>query len=290
MLSRPAWGRFVDDLCEQPLPLGITKATYNPSADLATVLAESPGSYILKPRFGSNGFGVVRVVSYLDGNLSAESDCPDTARYLDEFPRDPDRRGRDLVAAVAAHRGRYIDRATAGLPERTLAQSILEGEIRQDRASGSIYEPRVVVQRMGAGGDRFATLGAVCKRIDTAVGGSVARDFQEEPLDASLHRFLDGRVPGSDLARELRRARDTILDATEHLRSVLVPLVEACEARVHQFGVDCRLCWDAATGRAEFPFLEFQFGIGRIDGPALESVPGYKTRQDLVSLYGPEFG
>jgi hypothetical protein len=50
------------------------------------------------------------------------------------------------------------------------------------------------------------------------------------------------------------------------------------------------LCWDAAAGRAEFPFLEFQFGIGRIDWPALGSVAGYKTRQELVSLYGPEVG
>jgi hypothetical protein len=118
----------------------------------------------------------------------------------------------------------------------------------------------------------------------------VACDFQEEPLDASLHRFLDGRVPGSDLAREVRLTSDTILAASDQLRCVLVPLVEASEARVHQFGIDCRLCWDPATGRAELAFLEFQFGIGRIDWPALGGVAGYKTRQGLVSLHGPEVG
>jgi hypothetical protein len=44
-------------------------------------------------------------------------------------------------------------------------------------------------------GEGFAALGAICKRIDTAVGACVARDFQEEPLETSLRRFLRGRVP-----------------------------------------------------------------------------------------------
>ena len=42
----------------------------------------------MKPQFGSNGVGVVRVVSRED-RLAAESDCQDTAWFLDEFPADP---------------------------------------------------------------------------------------------------------------------------------------------------------------------------------------------------------
>jgi hypothetical protein len=67
---------------------------------------------------------------------------------------------------------------------------------------------------------------------------------------------------------------------------VVVPLIEGRGARVHQFGIDCRLCWDAAAERVEFPFLEFQFGIGRIDLP----LAGYKTRAELVHEFGPEVG
>src|SRR4051794_6852966 len=49
--------------------------------DLGDYLLARPGSYILKPRFGSNGVGDVRVVS--DGDrLTAASDCPDTAMFL----------------------------------------------------------------------------------------------------------------------------------------------------------------------------------------------------------------
>src|SRR5262249_37277934 len=146
-LSIAEWSRFVRELCTQPLPLGITKAAFNPTAELAHALMDAPGSYILKPRFGSNGFCVTRIVSHADGTLSVETDCPDTAQYLEEFPCDPGLCGRDLVAAVATHRGRFVDRARVGLPEQTLNQSILEEEIRQDRAGGSIFEPRIVVQR-----------------------------------------------------------------------------------------------------------------------------------------------
>ena len=44
-------------------------------------------------------------------------------------------------------------------------------------------------------------------------------------------------------------------------------------------GIDCRLCWNPLTGRPEYPFLEAQFGIGRIDWLALGEPPyaGYKT-------------
>jgi hypothetical protein len=254
--------------------------------DLGEALLSAPGSYILKPRFGSNGFCVVRIVS-ANGSLSVESDCPDTSRYLEELPRSAELRGRELVVAVATHRSRFIDRATAGLPEQTLDQSILEEEIRQDRADGSIFEPRIVVQRIQSGsGERFATLGAICKRIDTAVGASVASDFREEPLDTSLCCFLRDRVPNSDLASRVAQTRDAILAVGDRIREKLVPLIES-RARVHQFGIDCRLCWNAATGEVEYPFLEFQFGIGRIDqfAPA-----GYKTRAELRALFGSEVG
>ncbi|HUR53155.1 MAG TPA: hypothetical protein VMZ71_03425, partial [Gemmataceae bacterium] len=106
------------------------------AADIGDVLLARPGSYILKPRFGSNGVGVVRVVSRPYGCLTAESDCPDTALFLDEFPADPRRHGRDVIAAVATRRGRYVDRARAGLPDRALGLSILEDEIRRDEAGG----------------------------------------------------------------------------------------------------------------------------------------------------------
>ena len=61
---------------------------------------------------------------------------------------------------------------------------------------------------------------------------------------------------------------------------------------MHQFGIDCRLCWNTTTERAEFPFLEFQFGIGRIDRAAMGSVPiaGYMTREELRQRFGPEIG
>ena len=292
-LSTEQWTRFIRDLCEQPLPINVTKTTYNPVTELGDALPHSPGSYILKPRFGSNGFCVTRIVSHADGTLTVESDCPDTTQYLEEFPADPDLRGRDLVTAAATHRSRFIDRATVGIPERALNQSILEEEIRQDRSEGSIFEPRIVVQRMKAGlSESFATLGAMCKRIDTAIGASVVRDFREEPLDVSLRRFLRGRVPASDLASQVRRTHDEILAAGDRTQVALVPLVEAGGARVHQFAIDCRLCWNPVTERAEYPFLELQFGIGRIDGAAFGSVPlaGYRTRDELADRFGPEFG
>ncbi|OWK43173.1 hypothetical protein FRUB_02772 [Fimbriiglobus ruber] len=286
------WNQFVSDLCEQPLPLGITKAAYNPAAELGDALRECPGSYILKPRYGSNGVGVVRIVSHADGSLTAESDCPDTALYLEEFPHDPRQRGRDVIAAAATHRPRFVDRASAGLPEWAMGLSILEEEIRQDRADGSLFEPRIVVQRMKTdSGETFAIIGAICKRIDTSVGASVARDFREEPLDVSLGRFLRPRVPSADLTDWVRRVRNEIFAAGERVRDVVVPLVEARGARIHQFGIDCRLCWNQAEHRVAFPFLEFQFGIGRIDQTALDtSLVGYQTGEQLRSRFGPETG
>ena len=184
----------MNDLSAQPLPLGITKAAHNPAAEIGTALAEAPGSYILKPRCGSNGFGVVRVVCRPDGWLAVESDCPDTAAYLEEFPADPARCGRDLVAAAAADRPRFADRALVGLSEWCVRESVIEEEIRQDRAEGSVFEPRVVVQRVRSGPDEaFATLGAICKRIDTAVGACGPR--------------LPGRTAGGVSELFLLRAR-----------------------------------------------------------------------------------
>ena len=244
---------------------------------LGAALLAAPGRSILKPRFGSNGVAVVRIVSE-SGTLTVETDCPDTARYLDEFPADPRRHGADVVEAAATHRGRFLDRATAGIPERVLDLSVLEDEIPPHRAAGSLFEPRVVVQRID--GDRFAILGAIGKRIDTAVGASVARDFREEPLETSLGLFL------ADRAADVGRTRADILAAAERLCERVVPLVEASGARVHQFGIDGRLCWHATAGRAGWPFLEFQFGIGRVDVP----LPGYRTRAELAAQFGPESG
>jgi hypothetical protein len=290
-LSRVEWGQFVDALCAEPLPLGTTRTAFGPTAELGATLLCAPGAYILKPRFGSNGFCVVRITS-ADDHLTVESDCPDTALYLDEFPRNPDLRGQDLVAAVTTHRTRFINRATAGLPDQLMNQSVLEEEIRQDRVDGAIFEPRIVIQRAKVvSGERFVTLGAIAKRIESAVGASVACDFSEEPLDCALRNFLRERVPDGDLAHCSAQTRAEILEAGDRLREVLTPLLAERGARVHQFGIDCRLCWNRATGRAEYPFLEFQFGIGRITPPALTpALAGYKTRDELSREFGPEVG
>lgn len=268
----------------QPAFAAVTGARLDATGQpLGAALLAAPGRSILKPRFGSNGVAVVRIVS-ANGALSVETDCPDTARYLDEFPADPRRHGADVVEAVARHRDRFLDRALAGIPERALDLSILEDEIPPHRADGSLFEPRVVAQR--ADGGRFAILGAICKRIDTAVGASVARDFREVPLEDALGVFLRDRVQLPDLAVLVERTRAGILVAAERLCERIVPLVEASGARVHQFGIDGRLCWNATAGRAEWPFLEFQFGIGRVDVP----LAGYQTRAELAAQFGPECG
>jgi hypothetical protein len=256
--------------------------------DIRGVLRARPGRYILKPRVGSNGVGVVRVVSRPDGVLTVETDCPDTALFLDEFPADPDQRGGDVVVAVATRRGRYVDRARAGLPDWALEQSILEDEIRRDEAGGCVFEPRVVIQRTG--GDSFVTLGAICKVVATPVGACVARGFREESLATSLHKFLAPRVSPGDLADGIRRAHSEVLATGERIGTAFAALVTASGVRVHQFGIDCRLCWDAAARRVEFPFLEVQFGIGRIDPDEVgaDTLPGYRTPDELRARFGPE--
>jgi len=271
------------DLLPQPWFTAVTGDRVG-SADLGDVLLARPGSYILKPRLGSNGIGVLRVVS--DGDrLTAASDCPDTALFLDEFPADPRRRGRDVVAAAATQRSRFVNRATAGLPEWAMGLSILEDEIRQDRADGALFEPRVVAQR--ADGERFVTIGAVCKRVDTPIAAVVARDFRELSLEESLALFLTPRVPPADLAASVRRAGSLVLSAGDRAAAAVAPLAAAHGVRVHQFGVDGRLCWNPATNGAEFWFLEFQFGIGRIDVPL---PPGYRSPVQLRERFGPEVG
>jgi hypothetical protein len=254
------------------------------AADLGAVLLERPGSYILKPRFGSNGVGVVRIVS--DGDhLTAVSDCPDTALFLDEFPADPRVRGRDVVAAVATQRARYVNRATAGLPEWALGLSILEDEIRQDRADGMFFEPRVIAQRTED--ERFVTIGAVCKCIDTPIAAVVARDFRELALEDALALFLAPRIAPADLDAAVRSVGEQIVLAGARAADAVVPLAALQGARVHQFGVDGRLCWNPTTKSAEFWFLEFQFGIGRIDAPP---PPGYLSPAQLRERFGPEVG
>lgn len=267
----------------QPWFAAVTGDRVGP-ADLGDVLLARPGSYILKPRFGSNGIGVVRVVS--DGeSLRAASDCPDAALFLDEFPADSRLRGRDVVAAVATHRSRFVNRATAGLPEWAMGLSILEDEIRQDRADGAIFEPRVVAQR--ADGERFVTIGAVCKRVDTPIAAVVARDVRELSLEESLTLFLTPHVPPADLGDSVRRAGALVLAAGDRAAAAVAPLAAALGVCVHQFGVDGRLCWNPATNGAEFWFLEFQFGIGRIEAPP---PPGYQPPAELRERFGPEAG
>ena len=211
------------------------------SADLGDVLLARPGSYILKPRFGSNGVGVARIVSDAD-RLTAASDCPETAHYLEEFPADPRRHGRNVIAATATHRARYVNRATASLPEWAMGLSILEDEIRQDRVDGAIVEPRVVAQRID--GDRFVTIGAICKRIDTPIAAVVASGFRELSLEESLTLFLGPRVPPADLGDSVQRARDHVLSAGDRAATAVAPLAAAHGMRIHQFGVDGRLCWN----------------------------------------------
>ena len=253
------------------------------ASDLGDVLLTRPGSYILKPRFGSNGVGVVRVVS--DGDrLTAASDCPDTAIFLDEFPADPRRRGRDVVAAAAICRPRFVNRATSGLPEWSMGLSILEDEIRQDRADGALFEPRIVSQRTD--GDRFVTIGSICKCIDTPIAAVAARDFRELSLEEALTLFLASRVPPTDLGAEVLRERDLLLLVGDRAAAAVAPLAESLGVRIHQFGVDGRLCWNSATNRVEFWFLEFQFGIGRID----LRLPGYRSPAQLRERFGPEVG
>lgn len=280
------WQRqFVADrgLLPQPWFAAVTDDRVG-SDDLGDVLLARPGSYILKPRFGSNGVGVVRVVS--DGaRLTVASDCPDTALYLDEFPTDPRLRGRDVVVAAATHRSRFVNRATAGLPEWAMGLSILEDEIRQDRADGAFFEPRVVSQRTDS--DRFVTIGAICKRIDTPIAAVVARDFRELSLEESLTLFLAPRVPLAELGDSVRCAHALILSVGDRAAAAVAPLTAAHGVRVHQFGVDGRLCWNPATNHVEFWFLEFQFGIGRIDTPPL---PGYRSPAELRERFGPETG
>lgn len=254
------------------------------STDLGDVLLARPGDYILKPRFGSNGVAVVRVVS--DGDrLTAASDCPETALFLDEFPANPRLHGRDVLAAMATQRSRYVNRATAGLPEWAMGHSILEDEIRQDRASGLMFEPRVVAQRIDE--ERFVTIGAFCKCIDTPISAVVARDFLELSLEVALARFLSSRVTPVELDETVRRTLVQIISVGDRAAAVIAPLASANGVRVHQFGIDGRLCWNPVTDRVEFWFLEFQFGIVRIDGLSL---PGYQSPDELRAWFGPERG
>lgn len=254
------------------------------SEHLADVLLASPGSHILKPRFGSNGVSVVRVVS-ANGTLLVASDCPATGLFLDEFPADASQRGRDVVAAAVTQRHRFLDRATAGVPEWAFGLSLLEDEIRQDRADGSLFEPRVVMQRTENA--RFAMLGGICKRIDTPISAVVARDFRELSLGEGLELFLTPRVPPDMLAESLRQTRDRIRAVGELLAEAVLPFAALGGVRVHQFGIDGRLCWNPVTDEAEFWFLEIQVGIGRIDGPP---PPGYETPPELRRRFGPETG
>ena len=213
------------------------------------------------------------------------SDCPGTARYLEEFPADPRRHGSDVISAAATRRARYLDRATACLPEWAMELSILEDEIRQDRVDGAIIEPRVVAQRID--GDRFVTIGVICKRIDTPIAAVVATGFRELSLEESLTLFLGPRVPAADLGDSVRRAWDQVLSEGDRAATAVAPLAEAHGMRTHQFGVDGRLCWNPVANRVEFWFLEFQFGIGRIDGP---TPSGYQSPAELREQFGPEVG
>jgi hypothetical protein len=252
--------------------------------ELGEFMLARPGSYVLKPRFGSNGVGIIRVVS--DGvRLVATSNCPDTAYFLDECSADPLLQGCDVVAAAATQRARFVNRATAGLPDWAMELSILEDEIRQDRADGSIFEPRVVAQRIDA--DRFLSIGAICKRVEAPIASVAAGNFCELPLEQSLRLFLAPRVPPNDLDHSVRGACDHILSTGNRAATVIAPIIAARGLRVHQFAVDSRVCWNREANEVECWFLEFQFGIGRIDVP---TIPGYRSPSELRERFGPEVG
>lgn len=253
---------------------GTVALTCGREVPLADVLTVTSGPHILKPRFGSNGCAVARV-SRTEAGFVLESDCPDTALFLEEFPFDPTARGRDALEALASRREGYIDRARAGVPERLLNESLLEAEVPPWRAGGFVCEPRVIAQR--ACGERFVVLGGVCKLVGTAVGACVARDFREVPLLAGLEPHLGTDAP---------RARAEVLAIAERATNALAPVIAARGTRVHQFGIDFRLYRAGAVPR--FALLEFQFGIG---GLAPECAPpGYRTRADLADEFSPERG
>jgi hypothetical protein len=242
---------------------------------VAEVVAAGSGPFVLKPRFGSNGCAVARVTHTAAG-FALESDCPDTARFLDEFPFDPTARGRDALEALAGRRERYIDRARAAIPERLLNESLLEPEVPPWRADGFVCEPRAIAQRVS--GERFDVLGGLCKLVGTAVGACVARDFREVPLLAGLEPHLGTDAP---------RACAELLAAAERAATALVPALEPLGTRVHQFGIDFRL-YRSAEGAPRFALLEFQFGIGAVAPEC--APPGYRTRAELVRTFGPESG
>src|SRR5437016_5922739 len=118
-------------------------------------------------------------------------------------------------------------------------------------------------------------------------GAVVARDFREVSLEEALAVFLTPRVPPADLEDAVRCTCDSVLAAGELAVAAVAPLARENGVRVHQLGIDGRLCWNSATSRAEFWFLEFQFGIGRIDGPP---PPGYQSPAELRERFGPESG
>lgn len=253
---------------------GTTAIVRGGECPLADLLREATGPHILKPRFGSNGCAVARV-SYTPTGFALESDCPDTALFLNEFPFDSAASGRDALEALAGRRERYIDRARAGIPERLLNESLLEAEVPPWRADGLLCEPRVIAQRVS--GERFDVLGGVCKLIDTEVGACVARDFREVPLLKGLEPHLGPDAP---------RARAELLAASTRATAALVPALEARGTRVHQFGIDFRL-YRNEGGAPRFALLEFQFGIGRVAPEC--APPGYRTRTELAAAFGPFF-
>jgi hypothetical protein len=78
-----------------------------------------------------------------------------------------------------------------------------------------------------------------------------------------------------------------ILAAGDRAAEVVAPLAAAHGVRVHQIGIDGRLCWNSLTNSVEFWFLEFQFGIGRIEAPP---PAGYLSPAQLRERFGPEAG
>ena len=109
-------------------------------------------------------------------------------------------------------------------------------------------------------------------------------------VHVALARFLAPRVPPGDVAHRVRQACDELLAVGDRVGAAFAAFVMAWGERVHQFGIDSRVCWNPDNGRVTFPFLEVQFGIGRIDpedmGPGM--VAKYRTPDELRARFGAD--
>ena len=121
------------------------------------------------------------------------------------------------------------------------------------------------------------------ERIETPIAAVVASGFHE--LSWRIADVVPRATrPNGRSQRSRQRTGDQVLSAGDRAATAVAPLAAAHGIRTHQFGVDGRLCWNPTANRVEFWFLEFQFGIGRIDGPPPS---GYRLPAELREQFGP---